>query len=182
MKSLSKTAEMPPVDPGRGLLIGSSILVGDRDPQSIRRWIVEWIADGDQFGLAGPLDFATDLGNALFELRGSMKPEAVFLWPCVRGHIGNGFKSTPVQVYVTARETLRRFQFNEVEHEGWARALREVGFELPSVVGDPGKRGLLELSERAKAPSFRKPKEEGAVAAFVDRLRAELEADAEALA
>ena len=136
MGNSTSIAETPPVDPGRGLLIGTSELIGNRDPFSIRRWIVEWTTDGDVFALAGPLDFVIELGNALFGLRGDDKVDAVFLWPCVSG--------TPVGAYTVARETLRAFFHDDAAHAGWAMILRSAGYELPDGIE------LLELSERYK--------------------------------
>ena len=139
------TPARPPVNLDRGLLIGTSILLGSRDPQTIRRWIVEWSVDGDCYALAGPLEFAMDLGNALFEVDGPEKVDGVFLYPCVRGSIENGFNGTPIGAYVAARETLRMFTRDPYQHEVWEQALRRVGFDLPDTFA------LAELSERTKA-------------------------------
>lgn len=119
-------------------------LLAGRDPWTVRRWIVAWCEDGDQFALAGPLDFAVGLGNALFRMREPDGPDGEFqggvqvaLWP---GTVG-----TPAGIYEMARETLQRWLRSEVEYSGWSVRLDRAGFDLPDLFE------LLELSERTKS-------------------------------
>lgn len=116
---------------------GPGVLLADRDPQTVRRWIAAWSVDGDQLALAGPAWFAVDFGNALYRLRASGEVDAVFLWPSVPG--------TPVGVYVAARETLRRWQRNEGDLAGWSMILARADFDMPDLFA------LVELSERSKS-------------------------------
>lgn len=103
----------------------SGVFFADREPVTVRRWIVKWseAVTGFEYALAGPFDFIAELSCALRKL----EPEdvaGVWLWPCTA--------DTPSTVYRLAAGTLGRMKGSDSGvYRKWDQRLEGVDYTVP---------------------------------------------------